>query len=90
MKKAFEQLYHLLKPGGRMIFSTFTEKAFQPFTDLFLDELERFKVKLPKLSRGRLNTIEKIGDLCNSAGIKNIYNPFFRNLAIFRLESTLR
>ncbi len=76
MEQTFKHLYHLLGPDGRMIFSTFSEKAFQPFTDLFLEALERYEVKLPKLSRGRLNTAEKIDDLCKSAGIRNVETEF--------------
>jgi hypothetical protein len=43
---------------------------------LLLEELEFFEIKLPKLSRGRLNTVEKIADLCKSAGIKDFNTEF--------------
>jgi len=76
MEKTFLNLFNSLQEDGLLVFSIFKEEAFQPCTDIFLDTLGRFDVKIPKMTRGRLNSVEKINALCESVGIKKCITRF--------------
>jgi len=47
MNAALKSWYRVLKPGGRVLFTSFTEKAFQPLTTLFFELLPEFGVEIP-------------------------------------------
>lgn len=47
MNAALQSWYRVLKPGGTVLFTSFTEKAFEPLTTLFLNLLGEFGVSVP-------------------------------------------
>lgn len=47
MNAALQSWFRVLKPGGRILFTSFTEKAFTPLTTLFLELLSEFGISLP-------------------------------------------
>lgn len=72
MQAALENIMSVVKPGGNIVISSFIEKAFEPFSDIFLQRYESFGKEIPPLSWKRLATEENITALFNSAGISNI------------------
>ncbi|NOZ10272.1 MAG: class I SAM-dependent methyltransferase [Gammaproteobacteria bacterium] len=48
MQQALHEWWRVLKPGGRIIFSSFSEGAFQPMKRMFFDRIEGFGVELAK------------------------------------------
>ncbi|MFV2060384.1 MAG: class I SAM-dependent methyltransferase [Gammaproteobacteria bacterium] len=48
MDAALQSWYRVLKPGGTILFTTFTEKAFEPLSNLFFKLLSEFGVSLPE------------------------------------------
>lgn len=57
MEQTYQQLCQKLKEGGRIIFSSFTQEAFNPYVDLFLQRLENdYQIEIPKISMARLKT----------------------------------
>lgn len=67
MDKVFCDVCARLKEGGKFIFSTFNENAFQPYSKIFLDMLEQnYGIKSPlRLEKRQLTTkdeIEKLSD----------------------------
>jgi ubiquinone/menaquinone biosynthesis C-methylase UbiE len=73
-----------VKPGGRMICSSFTESAFQPIQEIFLDHLEEYGVERPPISWKRIADEEKSAALFNIAGLTNI--QFQRHNAGYYLQ----
>lgn len=65
LEQCFADLYARLRPGGRMVFSSFAEGAFAPYDTLFLELLQVFGVEPPSLSWRRLQTREQIVALCD-------------------------
>jgi len=47
MNLALQSWFRVLKPGGRILFTSFTEQAFEPLTTLFFELLSEFGVALP-------------------------------------------
>jgi ubiquinone/menaquinone biosynthesis C-methylase UbiE len=66
----------LLKPGGRLMFTSFSPSAFQPMTDLFFDDLQGTGVEVPPPgARGapaRLPSVETCLSLLTDAGYNNV------------------
>ncbi len=72
MERALRKLTTSLKPGGFAAFTSFTNEAFKPLSDLCLNRFEKFGVQLPKTySWEKLDHPQKHADLCAKAGLKN-------------------
>jgi len=69
---SFKTLFSLLKEGGILIFSTFTQEAFAPYNQLFLERLKDFDVKPPELSWKLLQSHEDIKNLCRESQINHV------------------
>ncbi len=55
MEATYRSICNLIKPGGMLLFSTFTMEAFNPFAELFLKRLEiDYQIEVPSRLRGRL------------------------------------
>ena len=68
MTAALKSFINTVKPGGQLVFSTFTAYAFTPHSETFLTLLKEYGVEAPELSRRRLHNEEEIRSLCSRAG----------------------
>ena len=62
----------VLKPGGRVIFTTFSANAFQPLADIFRQRMKTFGVAIPEENWMRLTTEQECQELLKSAGFTEI------------------
>ncbi len=69
MEKVFCDVCSRLGDGGKFIFSTFRENAFQPYSRIFLEMLEKnYNISVPKrLEKKQLQTQEEIMELASLA-----------------------
>ena len=87
MEKVFCDISTRINKGGRFIFSSFTEDAFQPYTKTFLEMLENnYNIKMPeKLDAISLNSkedIRKLSSLINPSKLEIEYVKIRLNLSI--------
>ncbi|MCW8931329.1 MAG: class I SAM-dependent methyltransferase [Gammaproteobacteria bacterium] len=67
MVAALKNLKTLLKPGGQLIISSFTQDAFEPYSSLFLSQYEAFGQEVPPLSWLRLSSVDQLKNVFNDA-----------------------
>ena len=76
MSAALREWLRVLKPGGRVVFTTFGKSAFQPMMELFIKRLQRYGVLSPDDASTpagmRLANPERCRDLLSSAGLRQI------------------
>jgi SAM-dependent methyltransferase len=76
MSAALREWVRVLKPGGRVVFTTFGKSAFQPMMELFIKRLQRYGVLSPddaSTAPGmRLADPERCRDLLSNAGLRQI------------------
>jgi ubiquinone/menaquinone biosynthesis C-methylase UbiE len=76
MSAALREWVRVLKPGGRVVFTTFGKSAFQPMMELFIKRLHRYGILSPDDSSTaagmRLADPERCRDLLSSAGLRQI------------------
>lgn len=65
---ALKQWFRVLKPGGRVIFTSFTKQTFKPYADLFRSRIEAMGVVSPPLAWQRLSEPATCTDLMQAAG----------------------
>ncbi len=58
----------VLKPGGRVMFTTFSANAFHPLAELFRQRLETFGITIPTENWMRLTTEQECQELLESVG----------------------
>ena len=65
MKRALNEWIRVIKPGGKLLFSSFTENAFQPMMKAFFSDLEEFGVQFdePPLRTQKLSNKEQCLEL---------------------------
>jgi len=63
----------VLKPGGRVVFTTFTTNAFKPYIKFFANAMESFGVTINGGHFSRLNDTEKCRAVLNDAGFSDIH-----------------
>ncbi|MGW8227460.1 MAG: class I SAM-dependent methyltransferase [Gammaproteobacteria bacterium] len=61
----------VLKPGGRVMFTSFTANAFQPLAELFRQRMQSFGIVIPQENWMRLTTEEECLALLHAAGFAN-------------------
>lgn len=61
----------VLKPGGRVMFTSFTANAFQPLADLFRRRMENFGITIPPEDWMRLTSEEECHALLETAGFSD-------------------
>jgi len=71
MLETYKNLYKMLKPGGKLIFSSFKEEAFLPCTEMFIAQIEKYDIEVPKIMPTQLNSFTQINELTTNAGIEN-------------------
>jgi ubiquinone/menaquinone biosynthesis C-methylase UbiE len=76
MSAALREWLRVLKPGGRVVFTTFGKSAFQPMMELFIKRLQRYGVLSPDDASTpagmRLADPGRCHDLLSSAGLRQI------------------
>ena len=72
MCSALGHIAQKVKPGGRVVCSSFTVGAFQPIQEIFLDLLEEYGIERPTLSWKRIADEEKSSELFTTAELKNV------------------
>lgn len=72
MESALKEWVRVVKPGGKLLFSSFTEKAFQPMMNVFFEQLEGFGVQFegPLLKKQRLAEISECLEIMTAAGLE--------------------
>ena len=74
MGQALQQWKRVVKPGGTLLFTSFTERAFSPMTDMFVNQLKSFGAQPndPPLSSRRLVDEQVCRKLMVDAGLESI------------------
>ncbi len=73
MEEAYQAICKTIKSGGIFIFSSFTNDAFNPYAELFLQRLEEeYKIEAPSRLRERLKTVKQIEELAALSKHKSI------------------
>lgn len=72
MELALKEWIRVIKPGGSVIFTSFSEDSFMPMVRLFVEQLESFGVKFEDspIDAIRLSENEQCASLMESAGLK--------------------
>ncbi|MCK4706084.1 MAG: methyltransferase type 11, partial [Gammaproteobacteria bacterium] len=61
-----------VKPGGKIAITSFTEDAFSPMADIFIQRYETTGRQVPALSWKRLASEELLREQFNAVGITNV------------------
>jgi len=74
MDETYKNICNIIKPNGKFIFSSFTEDAFKPYTDIFLDLLKNsYNIQPPKRLESRLlKTVKEAKELAVIGNPKDI------------------
>lgn len=74
MDEVFKDICSRLKSDGKFLFSTFTDKAFEPYSKIFLDMLDlNYDIKPPKRIEDKpLRTKDEIKKLSSQVKYKNL------------------
>lgn len=72
MLSALKEWMRVLKPGGRLMFTTFADSAFLPLSEIFRSDMESFDVTFPEESWMRLTQAEQCSELLQQTGFEQI------------------
>ena len=74
MARALREWVRVLRPGGKLVFTSFEETAFRPMLDDFVERLQTCDVKLPDGPFGsrRIASLEHCRELVHDAGLIEI------------------
>lgn len=72
MEKQLAHIATKVKPGGRIIVTSFYETAFSPLVDIFFKRLGQYNIDPPPLTWKRIATEEKGLAILNAAGLKEV------------------
>jgi ubiquinone/menaquinone biosynthesis C-methylase UbiE len=72
MAAGLRNIASVVKPGGRIGITSFTEQVFEPLVSIFFDHIQRCGLALPPLSWKRLDHPDKHRQLYESAGLRGI------------------
>jgi len=71
MLAGLKEWFRVLKPGGKLMFSSFSPNAFTPLNEIFIEHLNRYDVKTEMLRWQKLSDKEECLSLLESAGFEN-------------------
>lgn len=71
MLAALKEWRRVLKPGGRLMFTTFAQSAFIPLSEQFRHDMESFGVTFPEVSWMRLTEEAQCTELLGQAGFEH-------------------
>ncbi len=73
METTYQAMCQKVKPGGRLIFSSFTHEAFSPYAELCLQRLEKeYGIEPPRAMMARLKTAQQMEALATLNQPENI------------------
>ncbi len=74
MQKSLEEWKRVTKPGGKVVFTSFSETSFDPMAKLFIEQLESLGVELnnPPFAAQRLSDPKVCAELMHSTGLESI------------------
>ena len=72
MTTALNNIAHTVKPGGKIAITSFTEDAFSPMSDIFIERYEATGREVPALSWKRLASEELLRQQFEAVGITNV------------------
>ena len=72
MQAAMKQWVRVLKPGGRLVFTSFGETAFQPMADIFRTQIESFGITVENTAWQNLHRKQSCEQLLAEAGLHDI------------------
>ncbi len=68
MVEGMQQIATKLRPGGRLVISSFHEPSFSPLVELFVQRIESYSVEPPKMMWKRVATEGAMSELFQNAG----------------------
>ncbi len=68
MVEGMQQIATRLRPGGRLVISSFHEPSFSPLVELFVQRIERYGIEPPKMMWKRIASEEAVSKLFQNAG----------------------
>lgn len=72
MLAGLKEWHRVLKPGGKLMLTSFTTQAFHPLADIFRQDIASFGVEMSEAARERLKTGEECHNLMSKAGFSDI------------------
>lgn len=72
MRGLLQHIAAKVKPGGRVVASSFYEDAFQPNVDLFLERIQRYGVAPPEFTWRAISTEDSFHALYADAGLRDV------------------
>jgi len=80
MNETYKNICNIIKPNGKFIFSSFTDEAFNPYTNIFLDLLKNsYDIEPPRRINNRLlKTVREIEELITISSPKDTNIKHFK------------
>ena len=78
MEAGFKTIAKLVKPGGAIGISSFTGAVMEPLSQKFIERILAYGITMPALSWKRLDNVEKIHTLYQSAGLKRLHTHTYQ------------
>lgn len=72
MEKQLAHIVEKVKPGGKILTTTFFDTSFSPLSTHYLKRLERYGVEVPTMAWKRVATKEQCTSLFQASGLKDI------------------
>ncbi|MFZ1810075.1 MAG: class I SAM-dependent methyltransferase [Candidatus Nitrotoga sp.] len=78
MEAGFKTIAKLVKPGGAIGISSFTGALMEPLSQKFIERILVYGITMPALSWKRLDSVEKIHTLYQSAGLERLHTQTYQ------------
>ncbi|RFC30778.1 MAG: Ubiquinone/menaquinone biosynthesis C-methylase UbiE [Candidatus Nitrotoga sp. MKT] len=78
MEAGFKSIAKHVKPGGAIGISSFTGAVMEPLSQKFIERIFAYGITMPALSWKRLDSVEKIHTLYQSAGLEQLHTQTYQ------------